>query len=203
MQNNTSQFYSSNAYNNQQVCGAGTTDYYGVASLGSIEPSNTGNILSYCLLSIVILSAINTFLNSTWGIVTATRIIITACHYTIILQLDLAATISKLAIHTQPSQAYKKYIGISNGYNTYLKPYPPNNEKPVEKTFNVPMKIREIGSLSKLTVLLIKIEKLSKLKEGSKEKKFFIKCNIYGYSGKSDNSVLFQKLTILIWRMQN
>jgi len=36
MQNNTSQFYSSNAYNNQQVCGAGTTDYYGVASLGSI-----------------------------------------------------------------------------------------------------------------------------------------------------------------------
>ncbi|ORX45161.1 Yip1-domain-containing protein [Piromyces finnis] len=78
---------------------------YGVASLGSIgvhlilnlmseahlEPSNTGSILGYCLLPIVVLSAISTFLNPSgtvakmccgiclvWSTITATRMFITS-----------------------------------------------------------------------------------------------------------------------------
>ncbi|KAG4095200.1 hypothetical protein H8356DRAFT_1689536 [Neocallimastix lanati (nom. inval.)] len=78
---------------------------YGVASLGSIgihlifnlmseaqlEPSNTGSILGYCLLPIVVLSAICTFLNPSkqismlccviclaWATITATRMFITS-----------------------------------------------------------------------------------------------------------------------------
>jgi len=78
---------------------------YGVSSLGSIgvhlilnlmsethlEPSNTGSILGYCLLPIVVLSAISTFLNLSgamaivclcvclaWSTITATRMFITS-----------------------------------------------------------------------------------------------------------------------------